>query len=525
MNIKVVTKILLLYFVCNISSLAQSNQELRYYSYIDSAKSKVDNYPKLANAFLDSIPTPLEKKINGRIAEYYHLKAVVSSHFSEQTEVYYYNLLAFKYAEKENNYDIAGTSSLELFYNLYINDNDSTAFDYLKRAKKFYKLGSNHEGLTEVMQMEAFAEFYKNNYKKSNALILSKLDHYSSIKDDQYYYMYALFMLTSNYVHLEDQVNGRKYLKKFQSLKNNSTIAPLLFKKHEVTLYNCITDMHIKNETLDSILPYLKKVGDLRQFMNNSDIETYYNNCITYYDIIKNEAGKNDYTDSLKIFKQDILKETVDASFNINKTLLENIQSLENGTKKSYFNKTWSIVLVVVLIILMIFVFMRYKNIRNIFNKQKKEYSFLQDNHEKLKVKVTGMEGYISEVKKEVKDISSTSDKDNLQNKIKELNSSIQLNSSTLLSKTENHLELVSKLNVDFFNQLSSKHSNLNSSELIVCYYLFSGFKSKEIGAFLNTSTRAIESKRYRIANKLDVKTQGYNLVDYLKTTFKASKK
>ncbi|AUC21142.1 hypothetical protein BTO15_02980 [Polaribacter sejongensis] len=68
---------------------------------------------------------------------------------------------------------------------------------------------------------------------------------------------------------------------------------------------------------------------------------------------------------------------------------------------------------------------------------------------------------------------------------------------------------------------MSLEHPELNSSEVIICYYLFMGFKTKEISVFLNTSVRSVESKRYRIRNKLNVNKEDFKLVDYLIENFK----
>mgnify|MGYP000448140398 CR=1 FL=1 len=166
----------------------------------------------------------------------------------------------------------------------------------------------------------------------------------------------------------------------------------------------------------------------------------------------------------------------------------------------------------------------KYKSIRKKiaeFSKRKKEYSFLQNNNEKLRVKIKGLENYIAEIKKEVKSISTINNLNDQKMQIQELYKKIHLNSSILLEKGENHLELINELNIDFFNAISTKHPTLNSSEIIICYYLFMEFKSKEIAAFLNTSIRSIESKRFRIASKLAIKTKNYSLVDYLKEAFK----
>jgi FixJ family two-component response regulator len=65
------------------------------------------------------------------------------------------------------------------------------------------------------------------------------------------------------------------------------------------------------------------------------------------------------------------------------------------------------------------------------------------------------------------------------------------------------------------------RHPQLNDSEVITAYYLFMGFKNKEIAVFLNISVRAMESRRYRISKKINLGTKQTTLVDYLKSTFK----
>ncbi|PRP67945.1 helix-turn-helix transcriptional regulator [Nonlabens agnitus] len=120
----------------------------------------------------------------------------------------------------------------------------------------------------------------------------------------------------------------------------------------------------------------------------------------------------------------------------------------------------------------------------------------------------------------EIKNIAAISELKEQQNRVKELYKKIQLNSSTLFSSGEDHLNLINDLNVNFFNQLSTKHPKLNSSEKIICYYLFMDFTNKEISSFTNSSVRAVESKRYRISSKLNLKQNNIKLSDYLKDSF-----
>ena len=139
----------------------------------------------------------------------------------------------------------------------------------------------------------------------------------------------------------------------------------------------------------------------------------------------------------------------------------------------------------------------------------------MQTSHEKLKVKVRGLEDYIVDVKKEIKNISAINDAPKQRERIKELYKDLHLNSSTVLDKSKSHLELVNDLNIEFFNKINERHPQLDDSEIIISYYLNTGFKNKEIAVFLNKSLRSIENKRFRIGKKLNLKEQNVSIVDY----------
>ncbi|MGG5486958.1 helix-turn-helix transcriptional regulator [Gaetbulibacter sp. PBL-D1] len=223
--------------------------------------------------------------------------------------------------------------------------------------------------------------------------------------------------------------------------------------------------------------------------------------------------------DSLQLFHENELVENIDASLEINTALLDSERQLRLETKKKYVNRYYILGLVIVLLGLISLVVVKYNTFKkriNKFIKKDSEYAYLQSNHEKLKVKVKGLEGYIEDIKHNIKQIAAISDVNDQKNEIKQMYKSIHLNSSTLLNKSENHLELINELNVAFFNKMSSKHPKLTSSDLIICYYIHTGFKNKEISVFLNTTERSIESKRYRIGKKLQLKDKGVSLLDYL---------
>ncbi len=512
-------KSILCVLCCCMVSFGQNKNGQDVFRYIDSADIYYSIKPKLAQQYLDSIPEPVTASIAGSLAEYYQLKALINDRLNEGAKEFQNFLLALKYAEQEQKYDIAGMSSIELFYNTIIVNDGKADVKYLEQAKAFYTLDNNYNGLIEVNQMYAYIEMHNNNFKKSNELTLQHLEEYKNITDDGYYYMYALFMLSSNYTHLYNIDKAHKYLYHLERIKNDTTISPPLHDAHLVTIYTCLADEHLKQKEIDSTFIYLNKAKPLRKFMNDADVENYYTVFLNYYDSKSDLKNKKKYVDSLQLFHENELAETIDASLEINTALLHSERQLRVETKKKYVNRYYILGLVIVLLGLISLVVVKYNTFKkriNKFIKKDSEYAYLQSNHEKLKVKVKGLEGYIEDIKHNIKQIATISDVNDQKNEIKQMYKSIHLNSSTLLNKSENHLELINELNVAFFNKMSSKHPELTSSDLIICYYIHTGFKNKEISVFLNTTERSIESKRYRIGKKLQLKDKSVSLLDYL---------
>jgi DNA-binding CsgD family transcriptional regulator len=284
-----------------------------------------------------------------------------------------------------------------------------------------------------------------------------------------------------------------------------------------------MAEPYLEKAELDSAYSYLSKAGSLRKYMNSSDVKNYFGNFIKYYNIKGDDMSQENYADSLEIFQNQIIEKAMKANFKVSQTLIETNKNLTVESKKKTLNRTWIAVLVGLLLVLIAFVVLRHKQIKakfKEFSKRKKEHEFLQTNHEKLQLKFKGLEGFIKEIKKEIKKISLLSDTEIQRQKIKDLYMNIHHNSSTLLSEGDNHFNLVSELNIDFFTKLSSKHPDLNQSELIICYYMFTGFKNREIATFLNSTLRAVESKRYRISKKIGLNSSSLSLLDYLKNNF-----
>ncbi|MBR9846035.1 MAG: hypothetical protein GYB35_07985 [Algicola sp.] len=510
--------------ICSILSLftflSYGQEEHNVFlKYMDSAYATYENKPVLATAFLDSIPSPVEQSLKGHLAEYYRLKVLLNDKLNNSAELVHNSLLALKYAKAENNFEIAGVSSIELFYNTYLTKQDSTAFTYLKDAETYYRKANNIIGLAEVKQMYAYVELHKQNYVKSNELILKHLPEYKSIKDDGYYYMYALFMLSSNYIHQGDLENSHTYFQRLKALKQDTTISKHLFDVHKVSLNLCIADYHLDKSHLDSTRYYLKNAEELRYAMGNSDIELYFNIYKGYFERLNDLEGKSRYIDSLANFQADLLAKNITASVNINESLKKSENQLEIESSKKQFNKKIVIVLLVIVGVLFLLIIILYKKYRVKIKEyiyKSKTSSDLKSNHEKLQVKVVGLEQYILKIKDEVKMISSISEPLEIRKNIKELYKNIHLKSSTELMNGESHLELINDLNAEFFTRIKNTYPQLNESDIIICYYVYAGFKNKEIASLLNVSVRSVESKRYRVNKKLEIKTKETNLLQHL---------
>ncbi|MEP1489421.1 MAG: hypothetical protein ABJK28_13445 [Algibacter sp.] len=508
-------------FFSSIVGFSQNNND--YIRFIDSADNYIDQSSKKALVFLDSIPNPVEDYIVGRIGDYYALKALIHDHYNETAEVYQNYILSYKYAVKEENFKTAGEACLEIFSCVYFAKRDSTAYEYLDKAKDYYQRCNYKNGLIEIDQIDLYVKFINREYELCNNLILQKMDSYKAVEDDAYYEMFATYMLILNYIYLDDLEKAHFYFRDFEKIKERRSIVKYNYLSFKATIEFCFADIYFEKKKMYSTRYYLSESSKLRDYMGEDVVEDFYGLYADYYNYLDDLEASRAYLDSLRIFQNKMYNGIVDASFILNDKLLKAENEIVNAKEKDFFERFWIVLLLVFLItISSVFIIRNRKSKLEIteFQKKNDEYSYLKVNHEKLKLRVHGLEEYITDVKKEVKSISSIDDMSEQRNKIKELYKDVHLNSSTVLSKEENHLELITDLNVDFFSKISSEYPQLNDSEVIICYYLFTDFKSKEIAVFLGTSTRAIESKRYRIRKKLKIQPLHLSLHDFLHNTF-----
>ena len=510
-------------FIHLFNSVAFGQTNENYYRFVDSADIYIDFNTLKAVAFLDSIPKPLEKNIKGRLAEYYSIKTIIYDEYNEYSKMQQGIILTLKYAEEEENYKIAGNACLNLFSNLYFVTKDTTAHTYLDKAVKYYEKCNYAHGLLEVQQMRAYAKFLDHDYETSINMLLGDLDKFKEVKDNQYFYLFANYLLSTSYIRLNNHENAHKYFSKLKALINAPGVTDYNYHSFESTLNIQLAKAFFKSNMLDSTLHYLDKSKMFTAYMPKNILKNYYELRVDISKASGDIKTSKACLDTLMEIDKKSYKSNVEASLLINDSLLK----AENELSKTKQNNMFSIGLIIIfigfLLVLSLLYFSFYKNQKVKVIEQGKEsgnFSYLKSNNEKLTVKVHGLEAYIKNLKNEVREISSTKNVETQKERIKSLYKNLHIDSSTLLNKTENHLELVTDLNIEFFKQIEERYPSLNKSEIIICYYLFMGFSNKEIAVFLNVSVRSVESRRYRISKKIDFNKDETTLVNYLQEAF-----
>lgn len=502
-------------------SFGQINSKRDYVRLIDSADVYVDSDFALAEKFLDSIPKPLNLHIEGKLGDYHYLRGIISNNNNNnQSKLFQDFILASSYAVKEENFLLAGSVYSELFSNIYFVSKDSTAFKYLYKSEYYYKKANDSIGLIEIKQMPAYIEYVNKNYRISNQLMLDNLEEYKNFHNDKYYYMFACFVLATNHLALDEPDQAHFYINNFKSIKNDPTIIDKDYLGLESGIEQSQVNYFFKIKNIDSIIHYLNKVKQKHSYLNYNNMQDYYQQNADFYKYIGDSDNYIKYVDSLLLFENELLIKNLNTGLVMNDIIENNQTQLTSETEKKILNRVLVFILLIVILIF-VFVFVRYyKKIKlkldSSTNKNEK-FDYINNNNQKLTAKLDSLESYIGEVKSDLKLISSNSDVNKQNEKVKDLYKKIHIDSPVSMDSQQDYLKLVNDSNADFFMKIKNDHPNLIDSEIIICYYLKVGFKNKDIAQFLKTSVRAIESKRYRIEKKILI--EGENkipLIEYL---------
>ncbi|HBY68570.1 MAG TPA: hypothetical protein DEG69_12985 [Flavobacteriaceae bacterium] len=490
--------------------------------FLELAANHIDSEPELARAYLDSIGKPSEKKLENRLGEYYFLRGKIADHDYDRTAFVSNFVKSLRYAEKYNEYEIAAQSSGYLASNFYLIKKDSLADIYLNKAKGYYTKIKDTFGLLDIMQFPAYAKYVNNEMEESISLINEDLETYKNVEGDQMYYSFAIFLLTSNHLHLGNIDKAYEYSAIYKSLKGNKFIEPYYYLTYENSINLCFVEYYLKFKLLDSVKSYLDKVH-LKEGSNDINVQKgLYENYINYYRLTDNPQKEKIYLDSLGIFNASISEKANISSVEMLKDLSETQLALNEESIEKQKNKRFVYLLIAGVLVLLVVLYLYFKKVK------KKEYQIsyirssflsLKSKQEKLAVKNIELEEFLVSVRKEIKEISSIYSPFDQKTRINDLYKKIHLNHSNFVHSSD-HLKIVSSINEGFFLQAEKEFPQLDDLEVLICYYLFIGFKNKEIAMFVDRSVRAIESKRYRITNKIGIDTKKENLKEFLARTF-----
>ncbi len=510
----------LIIFLCLLISKNALAQNDNYERYLDSAKAYEYTDQKLTFAFLDSIPDP-ERNIKSNMGDYYLIRAEANDRLNNLVDSHKEFLLAIKHNELEGNYDDAARACLNLMtQNYQLNKNDE-ALIYLEKAKEFYKKTNNTDGLLEIKLIPAEIEFYAGEYKESNSLLLKNLSLYKN-NDNKFLYTLATYMLTSNYIKLKDLKEAKYHFKKFEKLENANGVTDFSF--FEGVLHMEFASYYNALEKVDSALVYLNKATSIKNEMEHVSRKNYYRIFSNVYKLKGDTEKYIAYTDSLVQFTESVDVMNLEASFENTEELLEKEENLVTTKETSQLRQIIALLLGVGLIAF-VFFFYQFRKAKKAKEEKLEEKltksTSLNTNQEKLSAKVNVLEAYITDQKADIKRISKTSDITEQRKQILDLHKKVHIESQNVLAVGEDQLTVINELNVDFFNNLKEKHPKLNEADSLICYYLFMGFKNKDIALMLNLTVRSIESKRYRLIKKMNINKEEMTLSEYIESKFK----
>ena len=134
-----------------------------------------------------------------------------------------------------------------------------------------------------------------------------------------------------------------------------------------------------------------------------------------------------------------------------------------------------------------------------------------------LMVNVARKNEVLTELRNDIRDVAVKLDRTNSADCKRQLlliNNRIDSNmeGDEVLKRFEEQFDLV---NNNFMERLRKLHPDLNQNERLMCAYLKMDLTTKEIAPLLNISVRGVETIRYRLRKKFDLRREN-NLTDYL---------
>ncbi|MGJ8661261.1 MAG: helix-turn-helix transcriptional regulator [Bacteroidota bacterium] len=487
---------------------------------MDSASNYLQDNPDKSIHFLKKIPVPLETTIKGNVAEYYESLAFAYYHKDNFGSAYRYMLLSASYAEKENKLKFAGELYVEA-YTLNRQIEKKSNESLLEKAQKNFLRVKDTDGLLEVSQARIYGYYVDQDYQRCLDSSLLLLNDFKKA-DNLMISLVANYLVASCYIRMDSLTQGLNYYKTVLMEEEIEANGHKDYYFHETALNFDLAKYYLRKKNIDSCLSYFNKVGQSKKVLDYTKERDYYQLGIEINRYAKNQKKVIAFMDSLHKFERLNVESSLKESLTVNENLVklsENLDEAKLRSKFYLFNLIGASMTTIIMLILIIIYRRKIKKGMQSLKSTLEESFNSKKNHQKLSTKINELEGYISEIKTEVKNISKEESENIQRTKLQNLYKEINLKSSEL--SVQDHLSIMNEFNEPYFERLKVAHPDLNESELIICYYLFLGFKNKEIASHLNSTVRSIEGKRFRIRTKTNTRESQNDLIDYLNDLMK----
>lgn len=388
--------------------------------------------------------------------------------------------------------------------------------EYINKAKSYAELNSDSANLARLYNMIGAKLSTQKNYSESNAYLKKAISYLT--KEQQIYIPYLKQNIAQNHeaqgkTHLAI-MNNKELLNLYQTSNDQ-----LRFARVSLNLF----DSYAKLNMNDSALYFIRnayRICDSLNFHNDKLIAL--NKLIAFYE------NQESYREALKLkFEHDALKDSLKQSESqfINQQLQENYNKEKQAIRQEAKESRRRILIILIAVLLITILLFLYLQVRKHLKLKSKEKDILLLQKEKtakeLELKRSEIFDFSTRLIEKNRILLDLEQELQLIKKSEvspsQLNSIRQSLKTHLLNENAQSLieEKIENANSDFFIQLKAKHPNITSDDIQLIGLLRMKFNTKQISEILNSSERAIESKRYRLRKKLDLQ-KGINLTEYI---------
>ena len=436
------------------------------------------------------------------------------------------------------------------------NINETEVYNEVNMAYGDFYCAKNECNLAE----KHFNEILKNNNKNTIHTISVTLTKKANILMKQKKYKYALSIIDSSlYLCIRDfndslQVINYNYKAQIYDSLNDFEASKKYYLQSAKLAYS-IEDFSSCGRNMFSLAHlnqkngyYVDAINVFKIICDSTEKYKMFDLCHqSYYQLSQCYASLRQYEEAYKLFnKYDMY---YDSTYNINQEekinelrnsylLSLNVKELkakeirEESTKsnKSEWKLFISITIVLTMIIIAFIILYStnyatsHKNKVSKYEQQLKidkiendlmEYQ-IKNNRElifKLALQLKSYIDIINPIKDELKSAIELPESEQ-KNKVKTIYHNIQ-NNIQIFHSTENLNKQIDDIYKDFLERLESKHPGLTKAEKKLCTMLYINMSSKEIAATTNTTTRTVETSRYRLRRKFNL-SRDEDIVDFL---------